>query len=318
MNDLAISERGQLPATIEKLNEFILIGKEKIKVHQAKIRAITLVGMAETARRAAIEDGQDIAAVVIRAEARLGELLQATPRSYPLGSPGQTKTLPTGISKRTSHQAQTIAANPEKVEQIISDSRGTDKLPTPDMVYKLVKFDEAKARNDAKRTAVMPEGIFNVILCDPPWKYDNSGISGAAENHYPVMETIDICNMKIPSDDNSVLFLWVTNPFLKEGLAVCEAWGFNYKTNIVWIKEKAGQGFYVKGQHELLFICTKGSFLPDNSLYIRSVIEAKREDHSKKPDIFYQTIETLYPHGKYLEIFAREKRAGWESYGNQI
>jgi N6-adenosine-specific RNA methylase IME4 len=163
----------------------------------------------------------------------------------------------------------------------------------------------------------LPDGVFDVIYADPPWEYDNSGISGAAENHYPTMPTEKICELKIPSAENAVLFLWVTNPFLKEGIQVCESWGFEYKTNIVWVKETAGQGFYVKGQHELLFIAVKGNFRPDDSLYIRSVVEANRQTHSEKPMQFYEIIEKMYPNGKYLELFARSPREKWEKWGNQ-
>ena len=161
-----------------------------------------------------------------------------------------------------------------------------------------------------EETPQLPEGQFSVIYSDPPWQYDNSGISGAAQNHYPTMKTEDICNLKVPSSENSVLFLWVTNPFLKEGIQVCESWGFEYKTNIVWIKERAGQGFYVKGQHELLFIAVKGNMRPDNSLYIRSIVSEPKGEHSEKPIKFYEIIETLYPNQKYLEMFARSKRNG--------
>ena len=162
----------------------------------------------------------------------------------------------------------------------------------------------------------LPKGEFNVIYADPAWEYSNSGISGAAKNHYPTMSTDAICNLKIPSAENAVLFLWVTNPLLEDALRVVSAWGFEYKTNMVWIKNRAGQGFYVKGQHELLFICVKGNFRPDDSIYIKSVLESEREKHSKKPEKFYNIIETLYPKGKYLELFARNKRSGWQSWGN--
>ena len=166
----------------------------------------------------------------------------------------------------------------------------------------------------------LPKGKYQVIYADPAWQYNNSGISGAADNHYPTMATEDICKMPIKelTTDNAVLFLWVTNPFLVEGLQVTNAWGFEYKTNMVWIKDKAGQGFYVKGQHELLFICTKGSFTPDNSLYVKSVFEAPRQKHSEKPKEFYGFIEKLYPNCKYLELFARNKRNNWTSYGNEL
>ena len=169
-------------------------------------------------------------------------------------------------------------------------------------------------------TPELPKGKYNVLYIDPPWQYDNSGISGAAANHYSTLSIEELCNLKVKelSADNSVLFMWVTNPQLDESFKIVEDWGFKYKTNIVWTKDKAGQGFYVKGQHELLLICVKGNFTPDNSLYIRSVVNLPRQEHSKKPDKFYEIIEELYPKGKYLELFARNKRKGWESWGNEI
>ena len=167
-------------------------------------------------------------------------------------------------------------------------------------------------------TPKLPEDQYSVIYADPPWQYDNTGITGAAEKHYPTLEIEKICNLQIPSADNAVLFLWVTNPFLKEGIQVCEAWGFEYKTNIVWIKERAGQGFYVKGQHELLFIAVKGNFRPNDCLYIKSVVFEAKGEHSQKPRKFYEIIETLYPNQKYLELFARSKRDGWEAWGKEV
>ena len=178
--------------------------------------------------------------------------------------------------------------------------------------------DEMRELSLPKTIQPIPVGQFNVIYADPAWEYSNSGISGAAENHYPTISTDKICEIKVPSANNSVLFLWATNPLLEDALRVCNAWGFQYKTNMVWVKEKAGQGFYVKGQHELLLICIKGNFRPDDSLYIRSVVNAPREEHSKKPEKFYEIIETLYPKGKYLELFARNNRKGWESWGNEL
>jgi len=164
----------------------------------------------------------------------------------------------------------------------------------------------------------LPEGIYDIIYIDPPWQYSNSGISGAAENHYPTMSIEELSKLEIPSAKNSTMFIWVTNPILFEALPLIKTWDFEYKTNMVWIKDIAGQGFYVKGQHELLLICVKGNHRPDDSLYVRSVIQNPRLAHSQKPEVFYEIIEKLYPNGKYLEMFARNKRKGWTSWGNEI
>ena len=171
-----------------------------------------------------------------------------------------------------------------------------------------------------KKEARLPEGKYSVIYADPPWQYNNAGISGAATNHYPTLSIEELCNLKIKDivADNAVLFMWVTNPMLDECFKIVESWGFKYKTNIVWVKEKAGQGFYVKGQHELLLICVKGNFTPDNTLYVRSVVNLPRQEHSQKPSKFYEIIEELYPKGKYLEMFARNERVNWTSWGNEL
>ena len=144
MNEL-VSTGNNLPNTVDGLNQFILIGKERLKVHQAKIRAIEKVGMAEDARKAALQDGQDAAQAVIFAESKLGELLKAN--EYRGGNQtSPRRSLPPGVSHKTSHQAQTIASNPEIVEKAIAKAIEEEKIPTPDYVYKLIKRDEAQSK----------------------------------------------------------------------------------------------------------------------------------------------------------------------------
>lgn len=177
-------------------------------------------------------------------------------------------------------------------------------------------------RKDSRKSLItpdLPEGVFDVIYADPPWEYSNSGFQMSAENQYPTMDTESICSMDIPlTAENAVLFLWVTNPLLEDGIKVISSWGFEYKTNIVWIKKRHTAGFYVFGQHELLLICVKGSMLPEDSGKIHSIIEGDNDKHSKKPEIVYGIIEKMYPGKKYVELFARNKREGWESYGNEL
>lgn len=171
-------------------------------------------------------------------------------------------------------------------------------------------------RKEKTKTPPLPEGKFNVIYADPPWEYSNSGFEMSAEKQYPTMPTEDICKMEIPSTPNSVLFLWATNPLLEDAFKVINSWGFEYKTNIVWVKKRHTAGFYVFGQHELLLIAVKGSMLPEK--LHKSIIEGENKKHSKKPDKVYGIIESMYPKGKYLELFARNKKTGWTSWGNEI
>lgn len=175
---MEIVESGfNLPVTISELSQFILIGKERLKVYQAKVRAIDKIGMAEVARKAALQDGQDAATAVIYAEEKLGELLKDEDRKY-VGSlegtnvPKQEKSLPPGIDKRLSHQAQTIASNKDKVEKIIAQAITDEKIPTPDYVYKLIKKGEKKEQTKLDEGSDEENEEVRSINDDPPNLYN--------------------------------------------------------------------------------------------------------------------------------------------------
>jgi len=189
-----------------------------------------------------------------------------------------------------------------------------------------VKPQEARRRVKAEtirqREAVMPSGKFRVIYADPPWSYGNTQPDYHPEqrDHYAVMSMKEVCALPIKdmAMDNAVLFLWTTSPMLEEAFQVVNAWGFEYKTSFVWDKVKHNMGHYNSVRHELLYVCVRGSCQPDVRKLFDSVVTEERTQHSRKPAIFYDIIETLYTWGPYLELFAREKRDGWEVYGNEV
>ena len=162
--------------------------------------------------------------------------------------------------------------------------------------------------------------MYDVIYADPPWKYSFSkSKSRRIENHYDTMTLKDICALNVPAADNSVLYLWATAPKLLEALKVMDSWGFTYKSQIIWDKEKMGMGYWARGQHEILLIGTKGKFSPpEPKVRKRSVLRVKRNKHSKKPDQVYEYIESWFPEKKKLEMFARIKRIGWDIWGNEL
>ena len=161
---------------------------------------------------------------------------------------------------------------------------------------------------------------FDVIYADPPWRYDFAESSNRKiENHYTTMENSDIAKMKVPAKDNCVLFMWATSPKLLEALEVMKGWGFTYKTHAIWDKEKIGMGYWFRGQHELLMVGVKGKVSPpEASIRISSVIKEERSKHSRKPDSVAKYIELAYYNKSKIELFCREPREGWYSYGNQI
>ena len=166
----------------------------------------------------------------------------------------------------------------------------------------------------------LPKQKFSIIVADPPWKYNFSQTNERSiETHYDSMDLDKIKSMKVPTEEDSVLFLWATAPKLKEALEVMEAWGFEYKTCAVWDKEIIGMGYWFRGQHELLLVGTKGKVKPPKpELRLSSMIKSKRGKHSKKPLETHEMIETMFPKQTYLELFARSKREGWTSWGNEV
>jgi len=178
---------------------------------------------------------------------------------------------------------------------------------------------QVKAETIAAREAIMPSGKYRVFYADPPWSYGNTQPDYHPEqrDHYPVMTLDEICALPIEDMalDDAVLFLWATSPILEDVFEVVNTWGFRYKASFVWDKIKHNMGHYNSVRHELLLICTRGSCQPDVRKLFDSVVSQERTEHSRKPPLFYEIIETLYTHGPYIELFARGQRKGWDSYG---
>lgn len=192
-----------------------------------------------------------------------------------------------------------------------------------DGLRSLAKYHKLEAMRRKREDAPPPpEGKYNLILADPPWRYEHVKTENRAiENHYPTMTLDEICALPVAdlANDDAVLFLWATSPKLAEAMRVIEAWGFMYRTCMVWVKDKIGMGYYARQRHELLLIATRGT--PGTPLPADrgdSVIEAPRGPHSEKPAAAYEAIERMYPFAMKVELFARTSRNGWSSWGNEV
>jgi N6-adenosine-specific RNA methylase IME4 len=177
-------------------------------------------------------------------------------------------------------------------------------------------------RSEPRTPPIPANACYSLILADPPWRYEHCLDSAdAIENHYPTMDLQAICDLPVKSlaADDCILFLWTTSPKLEEAMRVIEAWGFTYRTSLVWFKNGLGMGHYVRVNHELLLIgaCGQpGTPLPENRP--PSVIINDKGRHSEKPDVFRDTIERMYPGAKRIELFCRSPRAGWSVWGNEV
>jgi N6-adenosine-specific RNA methylase IME4/ParB-like chromosome segregation protein Spo0J len=243
-----------------------------------------------------------------------------------------------GVSKSTYKQAKQIARDilPEAQEAIkAADLPKRDALKIarmePEQQVKVAEKlnDGAKSLVDAQRLIKREEvhetpelsGKYRVIYADPPWSYGDKSPAyhGTVENHYPTMSLAEICDLPVKeiAEDNAVLFMWTTSPLLEDSFEVINAWGFKYKSSFVWDKVKHNMGHYNSVRHEFLLIATKGSCLPEYSKLFDSVVSEERTEHSKKPQIFRNIIETLYPSASKVELFARSQAFGWDTWGNQ-
>ena len=160
---------------------------------------------------------------------------------------------------------------------------------------------------------------FATVYADPPWPYRNAKARYSAENHYATMSLDDIAAMPVPQlvEDQAHLHLWTTTSFLPDALDVLRAWGFTYKSQLVWTKPgRLGMGNYWRVSHELLLLGVRGG-LPFNDRGQRSWLEVERGRHSHKPAAFRNAIERVSP-GHYLELFGRELVEGWTVFGNEV
>lgn len=172
---------------------------------------------------------------------------------------------------------------------------------------------------------------FGTILADPPWQFTNKTGKVAPEHkrlsRYGTMKLDEICSLPLSeiSAATSHLYLWCPNAMLPDGLAVMKAWGFTYKSNIVWHKirkdggsDGRGVGFYFRNVTELILFGVRGKNARTLAPGRRQVnmIETRKREHSRKPDEQYDLIEACSP-GPFIELFGRGPRKGWSTWGNQ-
>jgi len=187
-------------------------------------------------------------------------------------------------------------------------------------------------------------GHYRAILADPPWRFRtwdqrtaiprvrSTGTNVSAAVHYSTMTIEDICALPVGdlAAADCSLFLWASWPQLPDALAVIDAWGFEFKTaGFVWTKAHAGQlemfeesipdqmgmGYWTRANTEPCLLATRGHPKRINADVRQAIIEPRRQ-HSRKPSLTYQRIERLVA-GPYLELFARSRRVGWDSWGNE-
>lgn len=345
MSDITITS-SNLPANIDDLAKFALVGREKLVAVRAEIRAIEKVGLAQEVREQKLREAQDISEAVLDAEVRIGELMAKVPKAT---ENQYTKVQSdSGVAKQKSkadvirdagftpkqvQRFQTLAAHPEIVAQAKAEARENDDIVSRSLVLNMVK-DKNRAEREAKRederqenaekiealsTPLEAQGLFQTIVIDPPWDWGDEGDVnqfGRAKPDYHTMPIEEIERLPVGeiADENCHLYLWVTNRSLPKAFRLIDAWGFRYITCLTWVKPSIGMGNYFRGSTEQVLFCVKGS-QPLKRHDAGTHFEAPRGDkHSAKPDEFYSLVESC-SYAPYIDIFGRANRAGWSVWG---
>jgi len=240
------------------------------------------------------------------------------------------------LSKVASVSHDTIA-KVKKIQEKAPDEIKT-KLSTGEIsinaAYKEIKKEEKKEerinlikeqiQDIEKGNLPKLKGLYDVVSVDPPWNYEGQSkeitsfdsIGRRVSNPYPEMSTQEIKEIKLPLMENAIVFLWTTHKFLPDAFEILKEWGLEYKATIVWNKEKIGMGAWFRMQCEFCLLGVKGKPYWDNTKH-RDIFTETRREHSRKPDSFFDIVNEITL-GRKLEYFSREKRKGWDIFGNDI
>jgi N6-adenosine-specific RNA methylase IME4 len=218
-----------------------------------------------------------------------------------------------GVGRTTIERAEAVVeaaeADPEEYGYLVEQMDRSGKVAG---AYRRLTVQQ-QAKQIIAEPPVLPTGPFRVIVADPPWRYESGN-----SLPYPTMplEEIKALAVRDIAEQNAVLWLWTTNTHLRAAFDVVEAWGFEYKSLLTWVKDRMGTGEWLRGQTEHCLLGARGKpvFLHgDHS----TVLTAPRREHSRKPEEFYNLIEEICP-GAKLELFSRKARGGWRAFGNDL
>ncbi|HEY9408623.1 MAG TPA: MT-A70 family methyltransferase [Jiangellaceae bacterium] len=225
------------------------------------------------------------------------------------------------------YRVQFAAAFPTEAEL----SNALDSFPSWREVTKNLKAEKDADDNTVSEPPVIPEGKFATFVADPPWRYGNTSTRGAAENHYPTMSIEELCELDVVREhaaEQAHLYMWTTAGHLPEAFKVMEAWGFEYKTYLVWTKPQMGMGNYFRVSTELVLFGIRGG-LRTQTRNTMNYFDAPRQKHSAKPPLFHDLVAKNSP-GPFMELFSRcqadtmltgcqcsKCRLGWTVWGNQ-
>ncbi len=207
----------------------------------------------------------------------------------------------------------------KRAEAVVRIAKSSEEAADVKKVVGELKLEAKRALAEEIRSnpVITPEGKYQVIVIDPPWKYDSRAedTTHRGKNLYPEMTVPEVCAFPLASmaQDNCILWLWTTNAFMRGAYDCLDAWGFTEKTILTWDKEHMGLGDWLRNQTEHCILAVKGKPVVSLTNQV-TILREKRREHSRKPESFYALVDKLCP-GSKLEIFSRTDRPGWTVWG---
>lgn len=300
-----------------------LDGRRHLSESQRALVAANLEGFGHGGRRGAEKQASEQDADLQLDRKTLAERFNVSPRSVA----SARKVIDQGAPELVAHveQGKLAVSVAEKLATLPSEQQTRLIAATSPDRLKLVAKQAMREQTEkrlANKQKALPTQLYGVIYADPAWRFEpfsrETGLDRAADNHYPTQATDEITALPVGtiSANDCVLFLWATAPMLCDALRVVRFWGFQYKTHLIWDKQVAGTGYWLRNRHELLIIAAKGHLpAPAPGMQGESVIAFPAGRHSEKPEAAYELIESYFPNLPKIELNARIRRAGWDAWG---
>jgi N6-adenosine-specific RNA methylase IME4 len=228
-----------------------------------------------------------------------------------------------GLSRRDA--AKALGVSKDTIQRDVSQN-DTESVSESDAHHTTKAERRAQRETElASKQFALPSKRYGVIVADPEWRFEpysrETGMDRAADNHYPTSSTEIIASRDVASiaADDCVLFLWATVPMLFQAADVMKAWGFEYKSHVIWDKVHIGTGYWFRNRHEILLVGTRGGIpAPAMGEQFPSVFAIARKEHSAKPEQFLELIESYFPTLPKIELNRRgPTRPGWDAWGNE-
>lgn len=308
--------RDEIPATVVKLDEIVRgeFAENTVRLDFAPSEAVAIAEALEPREREAAEEREREGGKTAGRNRPKGSGKFSTPKGRAKDKAARVA----GVSRHTLAKAKAVVDAAKEDPKFAPLVEEMDRTGRVNGVFKKLEVERQAAALNAKAPP-LPEGPFDVLVVDPPWRYDarEEDASHRSANPYASMDLDAIRALPVAklAGKNAVLWLWTTNAHLPRAFGIAEAWGFTYKTLLTWDKERIGTGDWLRGQTEHVLMCVRGK--PTVTLGAQStILRAKAGRHSEKPGAFYPLVESLCP-GSRVDLFARSDRDGWTVWGHE-